>query len=249
LTATVQPTGLLAGMPTGTVTFTIDGAAQAPATLVNGTVMLSVYGLAPGAHSISVTYNGDATFATSTTTFTQIVTTAPTVMTLTSSVNPAAVGQAVTFTASVNSATSLGIPATGNVAFYSGATLLGYGTLSNGTATFTTNFAAGGSYAISALYQGNIIYSSSNASLTVVVAAPPGAGVLGSYDEIGSEAPTKLRDRALSAADNLLASDRWSVNSPWEPGWLPDDDFATETMLEALASIPDGVEPTNSTDC
>jgi CSLREA domain-containing protein len=67
-TAVVSP-GSSPGMPTGTVTFTIDGTAQTPVPLqmVDGSdqATLTISTLTAGAHTIGATYNGDATFAAS----------------------------------------------------------------------------------------------------------------------------------------------------------------------------------------
>jgi hypothetical protein len=56
------------GIPTGTVTFAIDGQAQAPVTLtvVGGLDQASLpTSLLPGTHTITATYSGDPTFASS----------------------------------------------------------------------------------------------------------------------------------------------------------------------------------------
>jgi hypothetical protein len=67
-TAIVSPTGT-AGTPSGSVTFTIDGVAQAPVQLhVNhGTdeAVLSLASLAKGTHAIKAAYSGDSSFAAS----------------------------------------------------------------------------------------------------------------------------------------------------------------------------------------
>jgi hypothetical protein len=71
-TAIVSPTaGSSAGTPTGTVTFSIDGVAQAPVMLVptsggHGQATFSTASLSIGTHTISAVYNGDSTFAAST---------------------------------------------------------------------------------------------------------------------------------------------------------------------------------------
>jgi large repetitive protein len=55
------------GFPSGTVVFTIDGVAQAPATLTDkGKATLTVAGLAPGVHTITATYPGSADYLSST---------------------------------------------------------------------------------------------------------------------------------------------------------------------------------------
>jgi Bacterial Ig-like domain (group 3) len=73
---------------------------------------------------------------------------------LTSSTNPSAYGQAVTFTAVVTS--SMGAPPDGEtVRFMKGTTVLGTGALSGGSATFTTStFPVGANY-IKAVYGGD----------------------------------------------------------------------------------------------
>jgi uncharacterized repeat protein (TIGR03803 family) len=77
----------------------------------------------------------------------------PTSTTLTSSANPAAFGQTVTFSATVSA--SSGTP-TGSVAFYANGTLLGNGTLNgSGVATWSTSTLAVGSQTITANYGGD----------------------------------------------------------------------------------------------
>jgi hypothetical protein len=80
--------------------------------------------------------------------------------TLTSSLNPSALGQTVTFTATVKPATGSGTP-TGTVTFNDGATLLGTSTLSGGTATFTTSGLTGGTHSITAIYGGDANFANS----------------------------------------------------------------------------------------
>ena len=67
-TATVSPGGT-AGSPTGSITFTIDGVAQAPVALqvVNGLdqATLSIASLTQGQHTINAVYNGDSSLAAS----------------------------------------------------------------------------------------------------------------------------------------------------------------------------------------
>ncbi len=91
--------------------------------------------------------------------------------------NPANVGQAVTFTATVTPSinSGLGVP-TGTVSFYNGATLLGTGTLNaSGVASYT--YAAGfsaGTYTISANYSGDVNYNPNSApALTEIVNTSP----------------------------------------------------------------------------
>src|SRR5882762_8908279 len=80
--------------------------------------------------------------------------------TLISSLNPSALGQAVTFTATVKPASGSGTP-TGTVTFQDAATTLGTGTLSGGTATLATSALVGGVHSITAVYGGDANFASS----------------------------------------------------------------------------------------
>src|SRR5205814_10249302 len=83
----------------------------------------------------------------------------PSATTLISSLNPSALGQAVTFTATVTSSAT-GTP-TGTVTFQDGASALGTGTLSGGTATFTTSGLTAGTHSITAIYGGDANFAGS----------------------------------------------------------------------------------------
>ncbi|HLM81912.1 MAG TPA: choice-of-anchor tandem repeat GloVer-containing protein [Terriglobales bacterium] len=92
-----------------------------------------------------------------------------TTTTLTSSPNPSTYGQAVTFTATVTS--KLGAPPDGEtVSFMEGKTVLGTGTLSSGSASFTTSTLKVGTNSITAVYGGdsNLASSKSKAVKQVV---------------------------------------------------------------------------------
>ncbi len=79
---------------------------------------------------------------------------AATATSLNSAINSSATGHAVTFTATVT--VSGGGSAVGSVAFMTGDTTLGTGTLdSSGTATFTTSALSAGIYSVVAVYGGS----------------------------------------------------------------------------------------------
>src|SRR5580692_735997 len=87
--------------------------------------------------------------------------TAPqTLVSLVSSLSPSALGQAVTFTATVKPAVGSGTP-TGAVTFKEGAGVLGVGTLSGGIAAVTTSGLGGGPHSITALYSGDANFTGS----------------------------------------------------------------------------------------
>ena len=77
---------------------------------------------------------------------------------MTSSLNPANSGQAVTFTATI---TSSGGTPNGTVTFLDGATQLGTGTLSSGVATYQTSSLISGTHNITASYGGNATFQAS----------------------------------------------------------------------------------------
>ncbi|HEY5330397.1 MAG TPA: MBG domain-containing protein [Acidobacteriaceae bacterium] len=83
-----------------------------------------------------------------------------------SSTNPA-LGQSVTLTAQVASATS-GTP-TGSVQFLDGTTVLNTATLSAGTATFATSALALGAHSLTAVYLGDTNFTGSNSGAAQVV--------------------------------------------------------------------------------
>ena len=153
-TATVTPT--LGGTPTGTITFTADGSnVLGTSSLSGGQAALSVSSLGAGNHSIVASYGGDSADQASTSSqLMQTVKTASTTTGLTSSLNPAAVGQTITYTATVTSQ-YLGV-VTGSVTFKAGATALGSATLVNGQASINTSFSTSGTRYITATYVGDV---------------------------------------------------------------------------------------------
>jgi hypothetical protein len=114
-------------------------------------------------------YSGDASFAGSTSAVLTQVVLAATTTTVISSVNPSALNQSVTFTATVSS--GLGTP-TGTVTFTDGSNPLGTSTLINGQASFSTAALTLGSHSILAAYAGDANFqSSSSTTLNQVVLA------------------------------------------------------------------------------
>jgi hypothetical protein len=70
-TATILPVAPGGGVPTGSVTFMIDGVDRGTVGMTNGTAQLFLpNGLSQGSHTIVVKYLGDPNFNTSNTTFT-----------------------------------------------------------------------------------------------------------------------------------------------------------------------------------
>ncbi|MFY9562575.1 MAG: FG-GAP-like repeat-containing protein [Terriglobales bacterium] len=165
LTATVNSTGTIT--PTGTVTIKNGNTVVGSPKLVDGVAVVTRKNLPAGTLAITATYNGDTQSAKSKSApLTQVVSQATTATTITSSSNPSAQGQAVTFTAKVTSPT---LKVTGNVTFKAGTTELGTITLSGGKASITTTALPQGNTTVTATYDGTPNIVGSAASLTQVV--------------------------------------------------------------------------------
>src|SRR5262249_22086015 len=102
-TATVAAVAPATGTPNRTGTFRDGTTALGTATLSNGKATLTTATLSVGSHVITVAYGGDANFTPSTSaSLNQTVNQAATSTTVTTSLNPAVLGQAVTFTVTVS---------------------------------------------------------------------------------------------------------------------------------------------------
>ncbi|WP_420237235.1 Ig-like domain-containing protein [Telmatobacter bradus] len=82
-------------------------------------------------------------------------------VTLTTSINPVFVSNAITFTASVK---TLGVTPTGSIVLYDGNTQIGTATLSSGTASITTTALATGTHQITAAYSGDSYYPTASSN-------------------------------------------------------------------------------------
>jgi hypothetical protein len=179
------------GTPMGVVIFLDGTTTLGQATLSPGPVgkiaSFSASSLAVGSHTITASYVGDSNFLGSTGTLTQTVGKAGTTTTVSSSANPSAPGQSVTFTALVSGP---GTP-TGLVIFSDGTTVIGRGVLSGGPdgrglASFSTSSLGAGSHPITASYGGDSNFQNSAASLTQTVSRPPTSGPAQAAGEAGT---------------------------------------------------------------
>jgi hypothetical protein len=153
----------LAGTPTGKVEYLNGTTVLATVTLTSGSAKYTTSKLPPGANKITAVYQGDSNNSGSTSASLIQVVLATTTTTLTSSPDPSAYGQTVTFTAKVNS--SIGAPLNGEtVTFKQGVSVLGMGILNGGSATFSTSTLGVGTRAIKALYGGDARFGSSTSA-------------------------------------------------------------------------------------
>jgi hypothetical protein len=161
--ATVAPA--FGGTAGGTVTFKHGGTVLGTSTLSGGVATLAISNFGVGTFTITAVYNGSTDYLTSTSNaVSQTVKKAATSTTVSSSLNPAAAGAKVTFTAKVTPAT--GPTPTGSVSFKDGTATIAVETLSaSGSATFSTTTLAAGTHSITAEYDGSTLNLASTSTV------------------------------------------------------------------------------------
>jgi len=128
----------------------------------NGRATFTTSNLAVGSHSITAVYSGSPSFNGSTSqALVQTVNSDATAATLTSSLNPSAHNQPVTFTAIVAAAAPGTATPTGTVTFKDGNRTLGSAPLSAGRAGFTVSNLSKGRHQITAVYGGSSSFATS----------------------------------------------------------------------------------------
>ncbi len=172
-TAVVSGNG---GIPTGTLSFFVDGVSADTATLdATGKASFTDSALSVGSHAISAGYAGDANDSASTsTTLTQAVQAISTVTSLgtgtTSGENPETILVATVVGGS-------GPVPTGTITFVNGTSTIGSATLDdNGVATLLPDLAPA-TYNMVANYSGDALHISSSSSVIKVSGTPVGFGI------------------------------------------------------------------------
>jgi hypothetical protein len=168
-TATVTATPPGSGVPTGTVTFKNGSTTLGTGTLNgSGVATFTTSTLAVGAASITAVYGGSSGFNASTSpVLTQTVNKAGTRSTVTSSVNPSAFNQSVTFTATVVPTAPATANVTGTVTFMDGSKNLHSSSLSSGHATYTVSNLSRGTHQITVVYAGSTNFLTSTSPVRV----------------------------------------------------------------------------------
>ena len=153
---------VLAGSPTGSVTF-LDGSTQiGNASISNGQANLTVSSLGVGSHSLTAQYSGDANYNAGSGSANLTVGKGATGLVLTAAPSPGVFGQDSAFTATVSAIT--GSP-TGTILFQDGSTPLGTATLNGqGMATLVVpgNVLAVGLHSLTASYSGDANYATTS---------------------------------------------------------------------------------------
>jgi hypothetical protein len=168
-TATVAPVVAGGPAPGGTVMFTNASGDLLGTSNVqsNGTAVFSTTYNDLGAQSVSAFYSGDTTYSPAAAAVSETITTLDPQLSLTNSPASFAVGQPVTFTATVSSVATGTAAPTGTIEFtdQSGDLLDSTAVPSTGLATFTTTFIQPGEHTITATYSGDSLYSGASASV------------------------------------------------------------------------------------
>ncbi len=178
LTATISaaspatPGGL--PLPTGTVTFTIDGNSQPPVGLSSAIAVDPVSNLPAGLHTISCTYSGDSNFAPTTCNAISVtIQPGTSALTITSSQNPSQAYTTVTFTIHLTlngKPAPAGTPLTFSVFLNAGNVILT--TDAGGNATYSTSQLFARTWFTEAIFSAGY-YTASIANYTQVVTGAP----------------------------------------------------------------------------
>lgn len=222
VTFTANVTGI---GPTGTVTFsdtTWNAFLGSGTPDANGVVSIApALNLTGGDHSVLAQYSGDGNNQPSVSTLLYHVDPGPSELTLVSSINPSALGQLVSFTATVDGASP-----TGTVTFLDGATPLGTVATAAVNATsssagITTSALGVGSHLITARYNGDANNEPAEGGLSQTVV--PVTGVVQTTTALSaSENPTRYGLRVALAA---------SVSGASPGGTVTFTDTTTSTVL------------------
>lgn len=169
LTATIGGTGTV--MPTGLVTFTLNGAQLGSAQWnTSGFATFSTTQLPSGSDTIVANYAGDSHCAPSSSSATVVIAAlAADTLTVTASSSSPSQGQALSFTATMAGMATT--PPTGLVTFTNNGIFLAAQPIStSGTAVFSTSQLPAGANLIAASYPGDGNYAASTGSMTITVA-------------------------------------------------------------------------------
>jgi hypothetical protein len=200
-TSTVSSPG---GVPSGMVSFQLDGSPVGSVMLSGGQASLAI-AVSVGQHTVNAAYPTGDTFAGSSDSVSQVVNLAATTTRLVSSRNPSSAGHPVTFTATVTSAES---PPGGLVTFQLDGAPAGVAMLTGGQASLAIAVPPG-QHTVIATYPAGPLFSSSSDSVRQVVAGPQTVGV---YDP--GTATWYLRNSDSPGAPDLPAFGYGL------PGWL-----------------------------
>lgn len=234
LTATVTPSEYVAGIPTGTVTFTSGNLSLSGALNADGWVTLSTSALPLGADTITATYGGDANYSGSSAMVTELVNAAsaiPTRVDLVVSPPALQVGDPVWLTATVTPSDWAHGDPTGTVILTltdpqgNKSTLFSGALPASGWIEFTTVSLPQGRNTITATYSGDVAYGAS-------ISAPMTAQV----GPVSGKIPTSIA-LVASPATTLAGQPVWLTGTVTPANWTFGNPTGTVTFTSGNLSI------------
>ena len=235
VTLTARVAGVSGGItPTGTVQFYAGHDHLGGAVLSDGSAFIKTSSIQGGSNVITAVYSGDTNYLTSNSASTmnrvQVVNTASSTTSVTSSLNPSTYGQSVTFTAKVvgiPGVLPLGVyPPSGYVEFAAVWTYLGtpekisLGSpvqIIDGSASVATSILPAESFTITATYFGDINYGESIGTLSQVVNKAPATVTLSNMTQIYTGSP--LTPTATTSPSGLAVT--WTGAPDTNAGTYP----------------------------
>lgn len=154
------------GQPAGAgnaIQLSVNSQIVSLSTNTSGVATYTIATLTPGSYPVAATFSATNNLQASSAALTEVISAAPTSITLTGAPNPGDLNQPVTLTATVSSQSSP--VGSGTVTFYDGATPLGTSPLSGGVASLTASFTTVGVHSLTAVYAGNTDFSTSTSAV------------------------------------------------------------------------------------
>jgi hypothetical protein len=148
------------GLISGIVTFWIDGKSAGSGQLSGNIASVTTTALlAIGPHTATAKWGGSSLYNALALSTPLQVTKIPSIVNLSSSLNPAPASQTVTFTAAVSGSSAAVPPASGTITFFDGTSSLGSSSLVSGQASLSVSSLAVGSHSITAQYSGDALFT------------------------------------------------------------------------------------------
>jgi hypothetical protein len=180
VTAQIVPSQSAAAPPTGSVTFYVNAVNVGTVTVANGLANIAAVPPIAGNVPVKATYTGDANYAASSASFTEMVTLVSTTTTLTASSTTVTQNTPVTFTAQVTPSAMGAAPLSGTMQFTANGVNIGGRSITNNQASVSTMFSTPGSVQVQVSYSGDLNYAASTGTVTETVTPPPDFSVTAS---------------------------------------------------------------------
>lgn len=171
VSAAISASPYVSSLPTGTVSFLVDGTSVATATVISGspaTVTTTLTGLSAGSHTLEAVYSGDSNYATSTSAPVSItVAKTPTTLAILPATTTPAAGSSLQVTATISASTYGSNLPSGTVTFTLNGATVGTANVVPGqpsTASVTFTVPSAGNLTLQATYSGDSYYASSTAT-------------------------------------------------------------------------------------